>query len=423
MKTLVVEPSKTYRLLLNEFLNGFSINPQEVLDGTEAMLEIENHQFDLICIAMNLPDMTGVELAKKIKETVGYENCTVIIFSSELNQEKLTQAKTAQVNYICQRMALDKLRTLFAKLTQDELISYEGKGHILYIEDHITQAKVTIAMLEEMGLTVEHFTNAESGIEALEVNHYDLVLLDIVLEGKKDGIDFIEDIRARKDEKMLTPILAISASLSDSQRIHALKVGANDFINKPFIQAELAARIKNMLLTQQLYQQVNRQKKALEKMAMTDQLTGLYNRHFLMPFINKALTTAKRYNYPLSIVMIDLDKFKLINDELGHAVGDQLLCDISQILKNNCRNEDAAIRLGGDEFLLILPHCSLEQAEQKTLALKAAIKELPPAEYRTSASFGISSTEEGAFDFEKLFSVADAAAYKAKMNGGDDICY
>lgn len=423
MKTLVVEPSKTYRLLLNEFLNGFSINPQEVLDGAAAMFEITHHQYDLICIAMNLPDMTGVELAKQIKETVGYKNCTVIILSSELNQEKLSQAKTAQVNYICQRMALDKLKALFAKLTQDELISYEGKGHILYIEDHITQAKVTTAMLEEIGLTVEHFTSAEAGIEALEKNHYDLVLLDIVLEGKKDGIDFIEDIRSRQDEKMLTPILAISASLSDSQRIHALKVGANDFINKPFIQAELAARLKNMLLTQQLYQQVNKQKKALEKMAMTDQLTGLYNRHFLMPFVNKALTTAKRYNYPISIVMIDLDKFKSINDELGHAAGDTLLCDISQILNDNCRNEDAAIRLGGDEFLLILPHCSLEQAKYKTLTIRDSIKELPPVDFTTSASFGLSSTEKGGFDFENLLSLADAAAYKAKMNGGDDICY
>jgi len=423
MKTLVVEPSKTYRLLLNEFLNGFSINPQEVLDGAAAMHDIENHQYDLICIAMNLPDMKGVELAKKIKETVGYENCTVIIFSSELNQEKLAQAKTPQVNYICQRMALDKLKTLFAKLTQDEVISYEGKGHILFIEDHITQAKVTIAMLEEMGITVEHCTSAEAGIEALEKNNYDLVLLDIVLEGKKDGIDFIEDIRATQDENMLIPILAISASLSDSQRIRALKVGANDFINKPFIQAELAARLKNMLLTQQLYQQVNEQKKTLEKMAMTDQLTGLYNRHFLMPFVNKALTAAKRYNHPLSIVMIDLDKFKLINDKLGHGVGDQLLCDISQILNDNCRNEDAAIRLGGDEFLLVLPHCSLEQAKYKTQIFKDAIKELPPADFRTSASFGISSTECGSFDFESLFSLADAAAYQAKMKGGDEICY
>lgn len=423
MKTLVVEPSKTYRLLLCEFLHGFAINPQEVSDGATAMENISENKYDLICIAMHLPDMQGFELAKQIKEIKAFEHSIIIIFSSEQSQEKLAKAKTAQVNYICQKMALDKLKTLFAHITQDELVSFEGTGHILYVEDHMTQAKVTMAMLAEIGLTFDHFTSAEASLEAYEQNHYDLVLLDIVLEGKKDGIDLIEDIRARADEKIFTPILAISAALNDSQRIHALKVGANDFINKPFIQAELAARLKNMLLTLQLYQQVMTQKHALEEMAMTDQLTGLYNRHFLLPYIKKALSSAQRYKYPLSIVMIDLDKFKLINDEFGHESGDQLLCNIANILHDNCRNEDAAIRLGGDEFLLVLPHCSIEQARFKTETLRQAITQLSPSSYKTSASFGLSSTEEGNYVFEQLFSMADVAAYQAKMNGGNDICY
>ena len=423
MKTLVVEPSKTYRLLLNEFLHGFAIEPKEVTNGAAAMADIGAHQYDLVCIAMHLPDMQGIELAKQIKAFEGFENCIIIIFSSEQSQEKLEKAKTAQVNYICQKMELDKLKTLFAHITQDELVAFDGTGHILYIEDHMTQAKVTMAMLEELGLTFEHFTSAEAGLEVYEQQDFDLILLDIVLEGKKDGIDFIEDIRARTDEKAFTPILAISATLNDSQRIHALKVGANDFINKPFIQAELAARLKNMLLTQQLYQQVTAQKRALEQMAMTDQLTGLYNRHFLIPYIKKALSSAQRYKCPLSIVMIDLDKFKLINDELGHDTGDALLCDIANLLKDNCRNEDAAIRLGGDEFLLVLPHCSIEQAQFKTETLRRAMEDLPPSSHQTSASFGLSSTEEGNFIFEQLFSMADVAVYQAKVKGGNDISY
>lgn len=156
---------------------------------------------------------------------------------------------------------------------------------------------------------------------------------------------------------------------------------------------------------------------------MIDQLTGLYNRHFLVPYIKKALSSAQRYDYPLSIMMIDLDKFKSINDDLGHNSGDKLLCDIADILKENCRNEDAAIRLGGDEFLVVLPHCSLEQAKFKAETLRQAITQLSPANYQTSASFGLSSTEEGNFIFEQLFSVADAAAYQAKLKGGNDISY
>jgi len=422
MNTLVVEPSKTYRLLLNELLQGFAITPDEVTDGASAMASLRNHAYDLICIAMHLPDIQGVKLAEKIKEMAEFEQCIIIIFSSDQSLEKLEQCKTAPVNYVCQKMALDNLKSLFAKLTQDELVSYDGTGNILYIEDHMTQAKVTMAMLDEIGLTVEHFTSAEAGLVAYEHNNYDLVLLDIILEGKKDGIDVIEEIRARKDQKKLTPILAISASLNDSQRIHALKVGANDFIQKPFIEAEIAARMKNMLFTQQLYQQVAEQKQTLEKMAMSDQLTGLYNRHFLVPYIKKALSAAKRYQHPLSIVMIDLDKFKKINDELGHGSGDKLLYDIADILKSNCREDDAAIRLGGDEFLLVLPHCSLAQAQYKTETVRQAIFQLPLDSHQTSASFGISSTEQGSFDFEELFSLADLAVYQAKMKGGNCLC-
>lgn len=422
MKTLVVEPSKTYRSLLNEFLQGFAINPKEVVDGASALAEIGEEQYDLICIAMQLQDIQAVDLAEKIKKIKACEHCIIIIFTSEQNQEKLAKIKTDHVNYICQKMALDKLKTLFVHLTQDVLVSYHDTGYILFIEDHITQAQITMAMLAEMGLSVDHFTSAEAGLEAFENNIYDLVLLDIVLEGKKDGIDLIESIRARQDDKMFTPILAISATFNDSQRIHALKVGANDFIHKPFIQAELAARLKNLLLTQQLFSQVCKQKDALEKMAMTDHLTGLYNRHFLFPYIEKALSAAKRYAYPLSLVMIDLDKFKLINDELGHKAGDKLLCDIADILKENCRNEDAAVRFGGDEFILVLPHCSIEHAKVKTEVIRQAITSLEPSSHQTSASFGLSSTEQEEFDFDQLFALADLATYQSKMNGGNSIC-
>lgn len=102
MKTLVVEPSKTYRLLLNEFLHGFAINPQEVTDGASALVLMKDNQYDLICIAMHLPDINGVDLAKKIKEIKGFEQVIIILLSSEQSEEKLIQTKTAQINYTCQ---------------------------------------------------------------------------------------------------------------------------------------------------------------------------------------------------------------------------------------------------------------------------------------------------------------------------------
>lgn len=422
MNTLVVEPSITYRLIFNEFLYGFSISPEDVITGAEALVSVQNQHYDLICITMHLPDMSGVELAKKIREIKGSENTVIVLLSSEQNEVVRTKLQTKAVNYVCHKMALDDLKNLFVKITQDELVTCQCEGNILYIEDHMTLAKVTMAMLAHMGLTVEHHTSAESGLDAIENKTYDLVILDIILSGKKDGVDFISELRKRQDEKRIIPILAISSALNDSQRIRVLKVGANDFIHKPVIEAELAARLKNMLFTQQLYQQVKLQKQELERMALTDQLTGLYNRHFLMDYVDKALSTAKRHQYPLSIVMIDLDKFKQINDQLGHEKGDKLLCDIAKVLKGNCRDEDAAVRLGGDEFLLVLPYCSLEQAINKAEIIRQEITLLEPYDRDTSASFGLCSTEANSFVFDELFLLADKAVYQAKSKGGNRVC-
>jgi len=182
--------------------------------------------------------------------------------------------KIAQINYICQKMAIKELKQILKQLSQDEIVVCNSSGQVLYIEDHITLANMTKEILQQMELNVDHFTTAELGLDALIKKEYDLVLLDIILPGKMDGITMIKQIRLRTDHKNLVPILAISAALNSNQRIHALKVGANDFITKPVLQAEMAVRVKNLIVANQLYQQVSLQNEKLEKLAMTDQLTG-----------------------------------------------------------------------------------------------------------------------------------------------------
>jgi len=420
MRALLVEPSKTYQLMLNELLRGYSIVHEKVITGESALSIIDGHCFDLICVSMQLPDMTGVELVKVLKTNPHLKNTTFLLLTSECEEAKLKNMKTSEVNYVIQKKNIAEIKKLFAKLTQDELITCNITGRILYIEDHLSLANMIIDILQSMGLTVDHFTSAEKGLEALEAQYYNLILLDIILPGEKDGIAMIEEIRAKKDDTSLIPILGVSGILNDSERINALKIGANDFIVKPVIQAELVARAKNLILAQKLYQQVLTQKKELEHMAMTDQLTGLYNRYYLALFIEKEFSTAKRHNYPLSLMMIDLDKFKQVNDNLGHEKGDQVLVDIAKILQKESRTEDAIVRLGGDEFLLFMPHCTLEQAKNKADSIRhTIISQLALSSIKISASIGVSSTEQGSFVFSELFNRADEATYQAKESGGN----
>ena len=423
MKALIVEPSRVYRLLLHEFLYGFSISHEEVSTGAAALTALSSNKVDLVVVAMNLVDMTAVTLAKQIKTISGMEDSQIVVITGEQEQSKLAKMKTIDVNYVCQRNELPKFKDILMELTKGHLTIAQITGQILYIEDHLTLANMTKDILQQMGLVVDHHKTAEDGLLHFESADYDLVLLDIFLPGDKDGIAMIEEIRARTDEKQLTPILAMSAMTKFSQKIHALQVGANDFISKPVIQAELIARVKNLVVARQLFIKMVSQQQLLEQLAMTDQLTGLYNRHYLNAAIQPALNLAKRHRYALCLVMIDLDKFKYINDTFGHEVGDEVLVNIASVLQKNCRLEDIAIRLGGDEFLLVLPHCEQRQAQKiaNRICVEVSNINCSAAEVKVAASFGVSSTEQGGFIFKALLNLADQTAYQAKAQGGNTV--
>jgi len=423
MKALVVEPSKMYQSLLKEFLNGYSISYTLVSTGDDALAELNKESVDIIISAMSLADTSATELAQQIKSQVIFVQTPFVIMTGEQDKNKLQQMKTLDVNYVCQRHDVNQLKNILSELTQHDLTFSKVSGHVLYIEDHLSIANMTMDIFKQMGLTFEHSNSAEQGLELFDKSSYDLVLLDIVLAGKKDGIEMIEEIRGRDDDKKLTPILALSGTTKSSERINALKVGANDFITKPVLQAELAVRAKNLIVARQLHLKIISQQEALEELAMTDQLTGLYNRYFLNSFIEKGLSLAKRQKYPLSLFMIDLDKFKYINDTFGHEQGDEVLVKIAEVLQKNCRMEDIAVRLGGDEFLVVLPHCSQDQAVIKAKEICTKIHAIKTSKEGVivAASFGVSSTDQGSFDYKSLFDLADQAAYQSKAEGGNTV--
>ena len=425
LKALVVESSKMSQLLLKEFLNGFSISHHVVTTGEAALASLTKEPVDLVISAMNLPDTLATSLARQIKSQAALAQTSIIIMTGEQDTHKLQKMKIEAVSHVCQRHDLSHLKEILAQLTHDDVTISQISGHVLYIEDHLSVANMTMDILTQMGVTFEHSDSAEQGLALFEQHCYDLVLLDIVLSGKKDGIAVIREIRSRQDDKNLTPILALSATTKASERIHALRMGANDFIIKPVLQAELAVRTKNLIVARQLHLKIISQQQALEKLAMTDQLTGLHNRYFLNDFIEKALSLAKRHKHSLSLIMIDLDKFKYINDTFGHEQGDQVLVKVAEILQKKCRLEDIAVRLGGDEFLVVLPHCKAEQAMIKANDICVCIHAIKARDAKvvTAASFGVSSTEHADLNYKALLDLADQSAYKAKKQGGNSVFY
>jgi two-component system cell cycle response regulator len=213
-------------------------------------------------------------------------------------------------------------------------------------------------------------------------------------------------------------VLALSAFDDPARRVELLRSGANDYVSKPILEEELIARVGNLIRAKRLFDQVKAQQRNLEKLAVTDPLTGLYNRHYLATASKQQVANSRRHEEPLSLIVLDLDHFKRINDEHGHSRGDLVLTEVGQVLGRTAREGDICARIGGEEFVIVLTRCSLEGAVSKARQVRSEIEGLRPAGLTVTASLGVATFDRaGDADFDGLFKRADDAAYRAKRSG------
>ncbi|MGM0421306.1 MAG: GGDEF domain-containing protein [Bacillota bacterium] len=168
--------------------------------------------------------------------------------------------------------------------------------------------------------------------------------------------------------------------------------------------------------------QLERSKEKIEELLRTDHLTGLKNRKAFMEYLEKMSAQALRHTFPLTVIMLDLDRFKKINDTYGHSTGDKVLIALADILKKNSRQEDMAARIGGEEFLILLPHSDLDDSMQMAERIRQAIENMniPSISENITASFGVTIFQEGD-DFDSILNRVDNALYKAKAAGRNKV--
>ena len=291
------------------------------------------------------------------------------------------------------------------------------RGRVLFIEDSRTSAAITVYYLEQFGLHVNHVTTAEAALEQLGFE-FDLVLSDYFLDGELTGLDLVKRVRARSDDLSLLPILMLTSAEEADHRIGSLRAGANDFIYKPFLPEELYARLHNLLALRHAYKKLYSQKKAMERLSITDGLTNLYNKRFLNSEGPAALEQARQNARPLALLIADLDHFKRINDSHGHEAGDVTLRAAAQALEEEFQEVDLIARYGGEEFVVILTDCPRAQAAVRADRFRQRLADLV-LDHPVTASVGLASQEPGepARDYAQLFREADQALYQAKGSG------
>ncbi len=297
---------------------------------------------------------------------------------------------------------------------------------ILLADDDGITRKMVAAMLHKWGYEV---SAVSSGDEAWAMLQGDdpprLAVLDWVMPGL-DGVDICRKVRQEisgKDRYFY--LILLTAKTSREEIVSGLEAGADDYMVKPFDPSELHVRvgIGKRILT--LHEELVATKEALRVQAMRDALTGTYNRGETLRRLEEETERTRRERKPLSLIMMDIDHFKKINDTHGHLVGDAVLKETVRRVQSVVRSYDVVGRFGGEEFLVILPNADGEIAVRVAERIRAAVASRPVIDGAVSVTVTLSAgvaTAEAVQAVDALIQSADEALYQAKRTGRNRVC-
>jgi two-component system cell cycle response regulator len=290
---------------------------------------------------------------------------------------------------------------------------------ILLIEDDRSIARLVQYQLRASGYSIRTAESLAAGRERLQDGTCcDLVLLDRRLPDG-DGVTLCSELRSRNPHAY---ILMLTGEASPEAKLEGFGCGADDYVTKPFQTEELLARIRAGLRIVELQKKLIESNRKLEELSNTDPLTRLRNRRYFERHFATMFEHARRYDRPLSVVMLDIDFFKQINDTHGHAAGDAVLKKTAETIAGCTRKSDLVARLGGEEFAIVLPETalfeSLQFAEKIRAAVAAADIVYDVTPIRVTVSLGLANIPHSAFtDWGTLLEAADFALYRAKQHG------
>ncbi len=316
----------------------------------------------------------------------------------------------------------------------------QEKPSILIVDDVPKNLQVLINILKEEDYRVAVASSGPQAITMVKENKPDLILLDIIMPDM-DGYDVCRELKASPDSKDI-PIIFLTAKAETENVVDAFREGAVDYVTKPFNSIELLSRVKTHIAVKQsrdtimrmneklkeeveerirVAEELEKKNAVLDRMAVTDGLTRLYNHRHIIERLTHEIAEATRYKFELSIIMLDIDHFKRINDNFGHQVGDEVLVKVSEAITDLLRQVDLVGRYGGEEFLVIIPHTdregsiiTAERIRQEVEAIKFDNNDI-----KVTISGGVCTLDKE--DCSELIMKADNLMYKSKQKGRNRI--
>ncbi|MFH1109221.1 MAG: response regulator [Planctomycetota bacterium] len=312
---------------------------------------------------------------------------------------------------------------------------------VLIVDDDPSALTLLSRYLTDAGHSVATAANGAEALRVLLAEGPPIVITDWAMP-VMDGLELCRAIRTHEGIPFAYVIIVTATETAAEQVVQAFEAGADDYLSKPFNRKELLARMRagqRIIRLQQALHGRNRElhrvnaemaiahsrlgevNAKLSRMVMTDELTGLINRREALARLGTFWSSAVRHGTPLSCILLDVDRFKHCNDAYGHAVGDVVLREIARVMRSTSRQDESVCRIGGEEFLVICPHATAEEAavgaERLRCAIQDAVIQTHDLDLRMTISLGVAEREAGMAGADDLLRAADHALYAAKGSG------
>jgi two-component system cell cycle response regulator len=293
---------------------------------------------------------------------------------------------------------------------------------VLLVEDSAAIRALVRRMLAAGGHTVLEAAGGAAALAACREQQPDVVLLDVEMP-EMSGWDVLAAMKSDADLRDV-PVVFLTGRSDTADMVDGLRLGAHDYLRKPCEPTELLARVQAAARVKRLQDELRQRNEELDRISRTDSLTGLHNRRHVEEYLTRLVSLARRNAEPIAVLIIDIDRFKSVNDGHGHDAGDAVLREVAARLVGSLRLEDMVGRWGGEEFLVVLPNTPIQGAAELAERLRRVVAEEPcglpgGGSMRVTISLGCAASVID--DAGTLVRSADAAMYQAKESGRDRV--
>ena len=444
-RVLVVDDIHANVKLLEARLQAEYFEVLTAHSGEQALDILSREHIDVVLLDVMMPGMDGFEACRRIKSNHATHHIPVVMVTAlDQPSDKVLGLESGADDFLTKPVddiaLVTRVKNLARlKMLNDEMImrASTGKemgipddgsfaralaarsGRVLLVDDHPRSAA---RLLEVLAKANDAFAerDAQAALMKLAEHNFDLLVVSLSLQ-KADGLRLCSQVRSLERTRHL-PIIILVEPGDEARLLRGLDMGVNDYLMRPIDRHELLARVKTQIKRKRHSDFLRHRLAESVELAITDPLTNLHNRRYMEGHLKTLVAEAIRTGRSLSMLVADIDHFKHVNDTYGHDVGDLVLKEFSVRLKRNTRGIDLACRLGGEEFVIIMPDTDVARAYQVGERMRACVAADEFAigngqNIRVTASVGIGTLERPDDTPETMFKRADNALYTAKRRG------